>query len=43
MTQTADLLFELGCEELPTSALKAAGKNLEAGIIKRLQQAGLDF
>lgn len=42
MTQTADLLFELGCEELPTSALKAAGRNLEQGIVKRLKAAGLE-
>lgn len=37
----ADLLFELGCEELPTSALKKAGTDLVAGITKRLKDAGL--
>ena len=39
----ADFLFELGCEELPTSALKKAGKDLQASIEKRLNEAGLEY
>ena len=38
----SDFLFELGCEELPTSALKKAGIDLQAGILKRLKAAGLN-
>ncbi|MGB0958553.1 MAG: glycine--tRNA ligase subunit beta, partial [Litorivicinus sp.] len=40
---TQDFLFELGCEELPTSALKKAGTDLVSAIEKSLKQTGLGF
>lgn len=39
----ADLLFELGCEELPASAVRRAGEQLKDGITGRLSEAGLSW
>jgi glycyl-tRNA synthetase beta chain len=39
---TANLLFELGTEELPPVALKRLSEALEAGFVKGLDEAGLD-
>lgn len=36
-----DLLFELGCEELPANCVKRAYEQLEAEIVRRLDEAGL--
>ncbi|RMH14472.1 MAG: glycine--tRNA ligase subunit beta, partial [Gammaproteobacteria bacterium] len=36
-----DLLFELGCEELPPKALKNLAIALERGVVEGLEQAGL--
>ena len=40
---TQDFLFELGCEELPTSALKKAGTDLVSAVRSRLDKSGLSF
>src|SRR5690554_5320480 len=39
----ADLLIELGCEELPPKSLPALGKALLAGFSAQLEKAGLEF
>jgi len=36
-----DLLFELGCEELPATFVKRAFQQLEAEIVRRLDESGL--
>lgn len=36
-----DLLFELGCEELPATAVRRAYEQLEREIVQRLDEAGL--
>ena len=36
----ADILFELGCEELPPKALYGLSKALFNGVEKQLQEAG---
>src|SRR5690349_19889095 len=36
-----DLLFELGCEELPASAVRKAYTQLAEEVVKRLDEAGL--
>ncbi len=36
-----NLLFELGCEELPPKALKSLAEALEEGVVNGLQQHGL--
>jgi glycyl-tRNA synthetase beta chain len=40
---TADLLFELGCEELPAAGLSGLAQGLRDGLLARLQKAGIDF
>lgn len=39
----ADLLIELGCEELPPKSLPALGKALLSGFSAQLEKAGLSF
>lgn len=39
----ADLLIELGCEELPPKSLPALGKALFSGFSAQLEKAGLTF
>ncbi len=43
MTDRADLLLELGTEELPPKALPALSAAFSEGILKGLSDAGLDF
>ena len=40
---THDFLFELGCEELPPTALKNLGESLLASVEAGLREAGLPF
>lgn len=40
---TADLLFELGCEELPAAGLSGLAQGLRDGLLARLQKAGIGF
>lgn len=40
---TADLLFELGCEELPAAGLSGLAQGLRDGLLARLQKAGIAF
>jgi len=40
---TADLLIELGCEELPPKSLPTLGKTLFSGFSAQLEKAGLTF
>ncbi len=42
MSETADLLFELGTEELPPAALKGLSEALRAEFLRGLEAAGLD-
>ncbi|MGJ8663862.1 MAG: glycine--tRNA ligase subunit beta [Marinicella sp.] len=39
----ADILFELGCEELPPKALYGLAEALYTGVTKQLQAAGFEF
>ncbi|WP_114416783.1 glycine--tRNA ligase subunit beta [Marinospirillum perlucidum] len=39
----ADLLFELGCEELPPTLLKTLSESLEKSVRHGLEEAGLPF
>jgi glycyl-tRNA synthetase beta chain len=39
----ADLVFELGCEELPATAVRRACEQLQTGVEERLREAGLEF
>lgn len=39
----ADILFELGCEELPPKALYGLSKALFKGVEKQLQEAGFEW
>jgi glycyl-tRNA synthetase beta chain len=39
----ADILFELGCEELPPKALYGLAEALFTGVTKQLQAAGFEF
>jgi len=41
--QHADLLIELGCEELPPKSLPTLGKVLFSGFLTQLEKAGLSF
>ncbi|ORU90614.1 MAG: glycine--tRNA ligase subunit beta [Cycloclasticus sp. symbiont of Poecilosclerida sp. M] len=43
MSNTKDLLFELGCEELPTTTLKTLRDHLLNGICSGLDEANLSF
>ena len=43
MTECADLLFELGTEELPPVALKQLSESLEREFVKGLDDAGLEY
>ena len=43
MAETKDLLFELGCEELPPTALKTLRDHLLSGICAGLKEAKLSF
>ena len=43
MSETRDLLIELGTEELPPKALSKLINAFEAGIKKGLKEAELDF
>ena len=43
MSNSADLIFELGTEELPPVALKSLKSAFEKDVVERLQQAGLGF
>lgn len=38
-----EMLFELGCEELPAGSLDRAANSLREGIERRLASAGVDF
>ncbi len=42
MTTTADLLFELGCEELPAAGLTDLASALRDGLLARLEKAGIE-
>jgi len=39
----ADILFELGCEELPPKALYGLAESLFTGVTKQLQAAGFEY
>ena len=39
----ADLLIELGCEELPPKSLAVLGRSLFDGFVQQLDKAELDF
>ena len=41
--QVADLLIELGCEELPPKSLPKLGNSLLAGFSAQLKKAGINF
>ena len=41
--QNADLLIELGCEELPPKSLPQLGQSLLSGFSAQLKKAGLNF
>lgn len=41
MSEAAELLVELGCEELPARLLAAQAELLKSGVCKRLAEAGL--
>lgn len=41
MTTSADLLFELGCEELPAAGLTDLATALRDGVLARLEKAGI--
>ena len=43
MTQAADLLIELGTEELPPKALLALSSHLQTEVLRRFTQAGLHY
>jgi len=43
MADTKDLLFELGCEELPPTTLKTLRDHLLNGICEGLNEANLSF
>ncbi len=38
-----ELLFELGCEELPAGSVQAAAEQLLEGVLQRLRDAGVGF
>ncbi|MCU0317599.1 MAG: glycine--tRNA ligase subunit beta, partial [Fimbriimonadaceae bacterium] len=38
----AELIFELGCEELPATSVRRAFCDLERGIVSRLREAGVE-
>ena len=40
---SADLLIELGCEELPPKSLSKLGQTLFSGFLNQLEKAGLTF
>ena len=40
---SADLLIELGCEELPPKSLSRLGQTLFSGFLNQLEKAGLTF
>jgi glycyl-tRNA synthetase beta chain len=42
MSQTRDLLIEIGCEELPPLALPRLSLSFEQGVLKGLQDLGFD-
>lgn len=42
MSETRDLLIELGCEELPPLALPKLSLSFEQGVLKGLQELGFD-
>ena len=39
----ADILFELGCEELPPKALYGLSESLYQGVVKQLKEAGFTW
>ena len=43
MSETKDLLFELGCEELPPTSLRKLSDALSDHVTRGLQEAGLSF
>jgi len=43
LTFMPDLLFELGCEELPAGSIERAAQNLKESVEKRLRDCGVGF